>query len=92
MCYGCHGCDVIYARIPGKAWVAMALDVCIMGVELLAWREPHHHMLWKCGAVANGCHVLLCSSHVFVVCVLRFVVVVRRCHWPALVTAWCIGE
>jgi hypothetical protein len=31
--------------MPGKAWVAMALEVCLVGVALMAWREPRRRVL-----------------------------------------------
>jgi hypothetical protein len=45
-------------------------------------------MLWKCGAVADGCHNLLCASCVAVVCALCLEVIVRHRNWLAFVVAW----
>jgi hypothetical protein len=79
------GCQVM---MPGKAWVAMVLDVCIAGVVLLVWRELHRCLLWECVAVADRFRMLLCAGRMFVVCALRLTVNVRCRHWPTLVVAW----
>jgi hypothetical protein len=65
----------------------MMVDGCLIGVARCACWEPRVLVLWECGAVADGCFVLLGAMPVAAMCALHLAAadLHRRC--PALVVA-----